>query len=197
MTEKEKMLAGLPYKGFDPELLSERQRAKELIFEFNALRPTNIEERNVLLKSLLGKTGENFFFEPPFRCDYGYNIEIGENFYTNYNLIVLDCAKVSIGNDVLIGPNVGIFTAGHPLHPEIRKQEWEHAYPIRIGNSVWIGGHVVINPGVKIGDNSVVGSGSVVTKDIPPNVFAAGNPCKVIREITEDDRKSYHPGNWN
>lgn len=187
------MLAGEPYKGFDPELLSERQRAKEMIFEFNSLRPSQIEERNNILKKLLRKTGKNNFFEPPFRCDYGYNIEIGENFYTNYNLIILDCAKVTIGNNVLIGPNVGIFTAGHPLHAEIRKQEWEHAYPIIIGNSVWIGGHVVINPGVSIGDHTVIGSGSVVTKDIPANVFAAGNPCRVIREITDEDRNSYFP----
>lgn len=193
MTEKEKMIAGAPYKAGDPELFSERQRAKELIFEFNSHRPSQLEERNVLLKNLLGKTGENYFFEPPFRCDYGYNIVIGENFYSNYNLIILDCAKVSIGNDVLIGPNVGIFTAGHPLHHKIRKQEWEHAYPVTIGNSVWIGGHVVINPGVKIGDNSVIGSGSVVTKDIPPNVFAAGNPCRIIREITAADKEGYLP----
>ena len=191
MTEKEKMLSGKPYKGFDEELLSERQIAKELIFEFNSLRPSQLKERNEILKKLLGKTGENFFFEPPFRCDYGYNIEVGENFYTNYNLIILDCAKVTIGNNVLIGPNVGFFTAGHSLHPDFRKQEWEHAYPIEIMDSVWIGGHVVINPGVSIGENSVIGSGSVVTKDIPKNVFAAGNPCKVIREISEEDRLSY------
>lgn len=190
-TEKEKMLAGEAYKGFDPQLLKERQWAKDKIYDLNNLRPSQIEERNAILKELLGKTGKNFFFEPPFRCDYGTNIEIGENFYTNYNLIVLDCAKVSIGDDVLIGPNVGIFTAGHPLHPDIRKQEWEHAYPINIGNGVWIGGHVVINPGVNIGDHAVIGSGAVVTKDIPANVFAAGNPCKVIREITEADRQSY------
>ncbi len=190
-TEKEKMLAGKPYKGFDEELLLERQLAKELIFEFNALRPSELKERNEILKRLLGKTGKNYFFEPPFRCDYGYNIEIGENFYTNYNLIILDCANVTIGNNVLIGPNVGIFTAGHPLHPDLRKQEWEHAYPIEIKDNVWIGGHAVINPGVSIGENSVIGAGSVVTKNIPANVFAAGNPCRVIRQISEEDKSAY------
>lgn len=192
-TEKEKMLAGEPYKGFDPDLLSERQKAKEFVYEFNALRPSRIEERNEILRKLLGKTGKNYFFEPPFRCDYGYNIEIGDNFYTNYNLIVLDCAKVNIGDNVLIGPHVGLYTAGHSMHVDLRKQDWEHAYPITIGNGVWIGGHVVVNPGVKIGDNTVIGSGSVVTKDIPANTFAAGNPCKVIRTITEEDKKTYFP----
>ncbi|UZH55371.1 sugar O-acetyltransferase [Salinimicrobium tongyeongense] len=192
-TEKEKMLAGEPYQAFDPVLVAERQAVKEHIFKFNNLPPSEVEKRNEILKQLLGSMGDNYYFEPPFRCDYGYNIEIGDNFYTNYNLVVLDCAKVSIGDSVLIGPNVGIFTAGHPLHHEIRIQEWEHAYPISIGNKVWIGGQVVINPGVSIGENSVIGSGSVVTKDIPSNVFAAGNPCRVIRAITEEDKNSYLP----
>ncbi len=190
-TEKEKMLTGEPYKANDPELLAERQKAKELIFSFNNLPPSEVDKRKEILQQLLGKTGDSYYFEPPFRCDYGYNIAIGENFYTNYNLTILDCAKVTIGDHVLIGPNVGIFTAGHPMHYENRIQEWEHAYPVKIGNNVWIGGHVVINPRVTIGDNSVIGSGSVVTRDIPPNVFAAGNPCKVIRTITQEDKNSY------
>ena len=187
-TEKDKMISGKLYKAFGEELLKERQDAKEIIFKFNALKPTEINKRNNLIKKLFGKTESNFFIEPPFRCDYGYNIEIGENFYSNYNLIILDCAKVTIGANVLIGPNVGIYTAGHPLHFEKRIQEFEYALPITIGNNVWIGGNVVINPGITIGDNTVIGSGSVVTKNIPSNVIAVGNPCKVLREINENDK---------
>ena len=190
-SEKEKMISGKPYKAFGDELLAERQFAKEMIFDFNSLRPNQIDERNEILKRLLGKTKDKYFIEPPFRCDYGYNIEIGENFYSNYNLIILDCAPVKIGDNVLIGPNVSIYTAGHPLHYEIRNQEYEYAFPIIIGDNVWIGGNVVINPGVSIGENSVIGSGSVVTKDIPNNVIAIGNPCKVLRVITDDDRHYY------
>jgi len=145
-----------------------------------------------VLKKLLGKTKNNFYVEPPFRCDYGYNIQIGEKFYANYNLIILDCAKVIIGDNVLIGPNVSIFAAGHPLHHERRNQEYEYAFPINIGHNVWIGGNVVINPGITIGDNSVIGSGSIITKDIPGNVIAKGNPCKVLREITEGDKLNYY-----
>lgn len=191
-SEKEKMLSCKPYKAFGEELLAERQYAKEMIFDYNSLRPNQIEQRNEILGKLLGTTKGKFFIEPPFRCDYGYNIQIGENFYSNYNLIILDCAKVTIGDNVLIGPNVGIYTAGHPLHYETRNQEYEYAFPIFIGQNVWIGGNVVINPGVTIGENSVIGSGSVVTKNIPGNVIAIGNPCKVLREITEDDRHYYY-----
>lgn len=189
--EKDKMLSGELYKSFDAELLAERQRAKEIVFRYNSLQPSMIEERNELLKSLFGSVKGNFFIEPPFRCDYGCNIEIGENFYANYNLVILDCAKVTIGDNVLIGPNVGIYTAGHPLHFELRNEEWEFAYPITIEDNVWIGGNVVLNPGVTVGRNSVVGSGSVVTKDIPANVVAAGNPCRVIREITDADKRRH------
>ena len=190
-TEKEKMLSGKPYKAFGGELLSERQFAKELIFDFNALRPLEIEKRNNIIKQLFGQTAEPFFIEPPFRCDYGYNISIGANFYANYNLTILDCAKVIIGDNVFIAPNVSLFTAGHPIHFEARSQEFEYAIPISIGSNVWIGGNVVINPGVTIGDNSVIGAGSIVTKDIPSNVIAFGNPCKIIRDIKEDDKNYY------
>ena len=191
-SEKEKMVSGKPYKAFGEELSKERQAAKELIFDFNSLRPNKIEERNEILKKLLGSSKNKFFFEPPFYCDYGYNIEIGENFYSNYNLTILDCAKVSIGDNVLIGPNVGIYTAGHPIHHELRNQEYEYAFPISIGDNVWIGGNVVINPGVSIGENSVIGSGSVVTKDIPGTVIAMGNPCKVLRKLTDEDKQYYY-----
>lgn len=189
--EKDKMLSGELYKSFDAELLAERQRAKEIVFRYNSLQPSMIEERNELLWSLFGSVKGNFFIEPPFRCDYGCNIEIGENFYANYNLVILDCAKVTIGDNVLIGPNVGIYTAGHPLHFELRNEELEFASPITIEDNVWIGGNVVLNPGVTIGRNSVIGSGSVVTKDIPADVVAAGNPCRVIREITDADKRRH------
>lgn len=186
------MLQGKPYKAFGDELLKERQHAKELVFDFNSLRPSEIDQRNGILKKLLGTVGDNFFIEPPFRCDYGYNIHIGKNFYANYNLIILDCAKVSIGDYVLIAPNVSLFTAGHPVHSAPRAEEYEYAFPITIGNNVWIGGNVVINPGITIGDRSIIGSGSVVTKDIPADVIAVGNPCKVVRSITEEDKKFYY-----
>lgn len=190
-SEKRKMISGKPYRASDDELVNERRYAKELIFDFNSIRPNEIINRNGIIKRLLGKTGNSFIIESPFRCDYGYNIEIGENFYSNYNLIILDCAKVVIGENVMIGPNVSIYTAGHPVHYEIRNQELEYAFPVSIGKNVWIGGNVVVNPGVIIGDNSVIGSGSIVTKDIPDNVIAAGNPCKVLREINEEDKLCY------
>lgn len=191
-SEKEKMLAGQPYLANGSELVGERLFAKELLFEFNNLRPVEVEARNAILQKLFGKTGGHFYVEPPFRCDYGYNIEIGDHFYANYNLVILDCARVKIGDHVFIAPNVGIYTAGHPIHSELRNQELEFALPIEIGNNVWIGGNVVINPGIKIGDNTVIGSGSVVTKNIPPNVLAVGNPCKVLRSVTEDDKCYYY-----
>lgn len=192
LTEKEKMLAGEAYQAGDNELANDRLKAREIVFEFNNLPPKQIKQRKQLIKKLFGKTESMFYLEPPFRCDYGYNIEIGDHFYSNFNLVILDCAKVSIGHHVFIGPNVAIYTAGHPLHSHLRDQEHEWAQPITIGNSVWLGGNVVINPGVKIGNNTVIGSGSVVTKDIPDNVFAAGNPCKVIREITDADKDFYY-----
>lgn len=191
-TEKEKMLAGKAYQAGDATLSKERLKARELLFEFNNLAPKFIKQRKTILKNLFGKTEKMFYVEPPFRCDYGYNIEIGDNFYANFNLVILDCAKVSIGNNVFIAPNVAIYTAGHPIHSHLRDREFEWAQEITIGNSVWIGGNVVINPGVKIGSNVVIGSGSVVTRDVPDNVFAAGNPCRVIRTITNEDKDFYY-----
>src|SRR6185312_8689624 len=183
-SEKEKMISGNPYKASDALLTKERELAKEILFDFNNLRPAETVKRNSLIKKLFGKTSAGFHIEPPLRCDYGYNIEIGENFYANYNLVILDCAKVIIGNNVFIGPNVGIYTAGHPLHSHLRSQEYEFALPITIGNNAWLGGNVVINPGIKIGDNTVIGAGSIITKDMPAGVLAFGNPCKVVRQIT-------------
>ena len=191
MTEKEKMLNGKPYKALGEELVSERQNAKGMIFKYNDLHPSEINKRNDIIRKLFGKVGKDFFIEPPFRCDYGYNISIGDNFYCNYNCTILDCAKVTIGDNVMFAPNVSLFTAGHPVHFEPRNQGIEYALPITIGNNVWIGGGVIINPNINIGNNVVVGSGSVVTKDIPSNSIATGNPCKVIREITDQDKKYY------
>lgn len=192
MSEKEKMLAGKAYQAGDNELVSDRIKAREITFEFNNLAPKQIKQRKQLLKRLFGKTETMFYVEPPFRCDYGYNIEIGEHFYANFNLTILDCAKVTIGHHVFMGPNVAIYTAGHPMHQNLRDQNYEWAQEITIGNSVWVGGNVVINAGVKIGSNVVIGSGSVVTKDIPDHSFAAGNPCKVIRPITNSDKDFYY-----
>ena len=191
MTEKEKMLNGKLYRGFEQKLIDERQYAKELLFEFNNLNPNEIHKRNDIIKRLFGKISDNFFIEPPFRCDYGYNISVGNNFYTNYNCTILDCAKVTIGDNVIFAPNVSLFTAGHPIHFELRNTGLEYAFPINIGNNVWIGGGVIINPDITIGDNVVIGSGSVVTKNIPCDSIAVGNPCKVIREITDEDKKYY------
>jgi len=187
-SEKEKMIDGEPYYANEKELSTLRLEAQRAAHRYNQIDPKNYRERKSLLKKLLGQTGTMFCVEQPFYCDYGFNIEIGENFFSNYHLTILDCAPVKIGNNVMFGPNVAIYTAGHPLHADIRNSGLEHALPVTIGDNVWIGGNTVINPNVKIGANTVIGSGSVVTKDIPANVIAVGNPCRVLREITEEDR---------
>lgn len=184
MTEKEKRDLGELYLAdLDEELIKEREKAKELCKMYNEKKYTEYKEKNEILKVLLKKCGENIKIEPNFFCDYGYNIEIGNNFYSNHNLVILDCAKVIIGNNVYLGPNCGIYTAGHPLDIKQREKGLEYAKSINIGNHVWIGGNVVILPGVTIGDNVTIGAGSIVTKDIPKNVVAVGNPCKIIKNI--------------
>ena len=195
MNQKERMLAGLPYKAWLDGLGEERFACKQKIYDFNNLSPNLDESATILLKSILGKTGENICIEAPFHCDYGWNIEVGENFFANYNLTILDVAKVTIGKNVQMAPNVSIYTAGHPIHPDTRNTGYEYSIPIKNGDNVWIGGNVVILPGVKIGDYVVIGAGSVVTKDIPDNVIAMGNPCKIVREITEEDRSYYYKKN--
>lgn len=192
MNQKERMLAGLPYKAWMDGLSQERLENKRKIFAFNHLEPDRLDEKEKLLKEILGKTGEYVNIEAPFHCDYGYNIEVGENFFANYNFTVLDVGKVSIGANAQIAPNVSIYTAGHPIHPDSRNSGYEYGISITIGDNVWIGGNVCIMPGVTIGNNVVIGAGSVVTKDIPDNVIAAGNPCKIIRVITEEDRDFYY-----
>lgn len=193
MDQKERMLANLPYKSWLDGLSEDRLETKKKIFRYNNLPPDDAEARNELLRDILGKTSEGYLnIESPFHCDYGYNIEIGTNFFANYNFIVLDVGKVRIGDNVMMGPNVAIYTAGHPLHPDSRNSGYEYGIDISIGNNVWVGGNVCIMPGVTIGDNAVIGAGSVVTKDIPANMLAVGNPCKAVREITEDDRDYYY-----
>jgi len=186
------MLAGLPYKAWMDGLSQERLENKKKIFAFNHLEPDKIEEKEKLLKEILGKTGKYVNIEAPFHCDYGYNIEVGENFFANYNFTVLDVGKVRIGANAQIAPNVSIYTAGHPIHPDSRNSGYEYGISITIGDNVWIGGNVCIMPGVTIGNNVVIGAGSVVTKDVPDNVIAAGNPCKIIRTITDEDRDFYY-----
>lgn len=192
MNQKERMLAGLPYKAWLDGLAEERLENKKRVFRFNNMEPDKFEEKIALIKEIFGKTGETIFVEAPFHCDYGYNIEVGENFFANYNLTILDVGKVKIGANAQIAPNVSIYTAGHPVHPESRNTGYEYGIPITIGDNVWIGGSVTILPGVTIGSNVVIGAGSVVTKDLPDNVIAAGNPCRVIRTITEEDRDFYY-----
>ncbi len=184
MTEKEKMLAGEIYDANnDINLINERIKAKDLCYEYNNLRPSQIKEREEIMRKILGKVEGDFLIEQPFICDYGYNIEIGKNFYSNHNLIILDANKVEFGNNVFIGPNCGFYTAGHPLDYKTRNKGLEYAKPIKVGNNVWFGGNVTVLPGVEIGDNSVIGAGSIVTKDIQKNSVAVGNPCKVIKKI--------------
>lgn len=192
MNQKERMLAGLPYKAWLDGLSEERMENKLKIHEYNLTRPDDKKKMKAMIKDILGKTGDEIVIEQPFRCDYGKNIEVGNNFFANYNCVILDVAKVTIGENVMFAPNVSIYTAGHPIHPESRNSGYEYGIPVTIGNNVWVGGNVVINPGITIGNNVVIGAGSVVTKDIPDNVIVVGNPCRIIREITEDDRKYYY-----
>ena len=192
MTEKEKMLAGMIYDAnYDKELLEDRIKAKDMCHEYNLLLPSKTEEQKKIMKELLGKTKENCTVTAPFWCDYGYNIEVGENFYTNHNVVILDGAKVIFGDNVFIAPNCGFYTAGHPLDSERRNAGLEYAYPITVGNNVWFGAGVHVMPGVSIGNDVVIAAGSIVTKDIPSGVIPGGVPCKVIREITEEDKQGY------
>jgi maltose O-acetyltransferase len=188
MTNKEKMLAGDLYT-VDDELRRELLRARRITRRYNATTEEDADIRKRLLAELFGGSGENIYIEPPFRCDYGSNITIGEHFYANYDCIILDVNKVTIGCNVKFGPRVCVYTAGHPIDAAVRRSLLEFGKPIMIGDDVWVGGNVVINPGVTIGSNVVIGSGSVVTKDIPDNVVAVGNPCRVLRAITDDDKK--------
>lgn len=187
MTEKEKQQAGELYNGSDKELVAERVKAKKLCAEYNVIEYNDYQKKTRLLDRLLALRGENTWIEANFFCDYGYNIIIGDNFYANHNLVILDCAEVIFGDNVFIGPNCGFYTAGHPLEYKIRNKGLEYAKPIKVGSNVWIGGNVCVMPGVTIGDNVVIGGGSVVVSDIPSGVVAVGNPCKPVKEIPSED----------
>jgi len=181
---KEEMLSENLYNAnYSSELENDRLKAKDLCYEYNTIKPSNLREREQIICNLFSKTKGDFRIEQPFWCDYGYNIEIGQNFYANHNLVILDGNKVTFGDNVFIGPNCAFYTAGHPLDAETRNKGLEYAKPIKIGNNVWFGGNVIVLPGVEIGDNSVIGAGSVVTRNIPANVVAVGNPCKLIKNI--------------
>ncbi|MBX4267265.1 sugar O-acetyltransferase [Clostridium estertheticum] len=195
MNQKDRMLAGLPYKAWLDGLAEDRMENKKKIYGYNHCLPDEYGKIDKLIRDILGKAGVDIHIEAPFHCDYGKNVEIGNCFFANYNCTILDSGKVIIGNNVQFAPNVSLYTAGHPIHPDSRNSGYEYGIGITIGNNVWLGGNVVVNPGVHIGNNVVIGSGSVVTKDVPDNVIAVGNPCKVTREITEEDRKYYYKNN--
>lgn len=189
MTEREKMIAGLLYSVQDEELVRLHRACVDACVQCDGILPSRLEERRELLRRILGKTGERFLIEPGFRCDYGFNIEAGEDFFANYGLVVLDCAPVRFGRNCLIGPQCGFYTAVHPIDARQRASGLEYARPITVGDDVWFGGHVTVLPGVTVGNGSIVGAGSVVTRDIPAGVVAAGNPCRILRTITGDDRR--------
>lgn len=183
-TEREKMLRGEPYDPMDVELVAARTRAHDLCYALNATRDSDDVARRRILRDLLGDVADTVIIQPPFHCDYGTNIHLGQRVYFNFNCVILDVCAVTIGEFTMFGPNVQIYTALHPMNAQQRRQ-WEFGKPVIIGSDVWIGGNALILPGTTIGSRTVVGAGSVVTRDIPPGVFAAGNPCRVIREIEE------------
>ena len=175
----------------DDAVMEEQRKTRKILRELNTVDPSDFDRIGEIVEKLLGKS-HKAFINPPFYCDYGFHIEVGENFFANYNCTIIDVAKVKIGDNCQLAPNVSIYTAGHPVHPDSRNSLYEYGIGVTIGDNVWIGGNTVILPGVHIGSNTVIGAASVVTKDIPDWVIAAGNPCRVIRKITEDDRKYYY-----
>ena len=194
MSIRDEMMSGRLYDASSVELLDELYKAQELCQDYNALRITDFEGRARLLGKLIGKAGKNLVVNPPFFCDYGSNIEVGDNVFINCYCVFLDEAKITIGSNVFIAPQCGFYTAGHPLDKDLRRRKLEYSLPITIGDDVWIGGMVCVMPGVTIGSGSVIGGGSVVVNDIPSGVLAAGNPCRVIRKITPEDKDRYFRG---
>lgn len=193
MTEWEKLLRGQVYNDFDDDLFQRRVAAKKRFRAYNRTEDGETELRRSILRELLGSVGENVWIEPDFRCEFGKNITIADNVYINFGCVILDCAEVSIGANALLGPNIGIYPVNHALDAEERIHGGCRGKPVRIGKNVWLGGDVKIVAGVTIGDGAVIGAGSVVTRDVPPGVVAVGNPCRVVRRITESDRIGYKP----
>lgn len=183
-SERDKMLAGELYDPLDMELVAQREQARDLCQALNATREAQQDERRAILRRLFGAGGDTVWMQPPFFCDYGTNIELGERVFFNFNCVVLDVCRVRIGDYSLFGPAVQIYTPVHPFNAELRRRE-EYGKPVEIGSDVWVGGGAIILPGVRIGNRAVIGAGSVVTRDVPDDTFAAGNPCRAIREITE------------
>lgn len=191
MTDWEKMQQGLVYNDFDDDLFQRRVEAKKLFRAYNKTNDDQVAERKQLMERLFKKVGENVWIEPDFRCEFGKNITIEDNVYINFGCVILDCAEVTIGANTLLGPNIGLYAANHSIDAEERIHGGCCGKPIHIGKNVWLGGDVKIVPGVSIGDNTIIGTGSIVTKSIPANVIAVGNPCKMLREITEADKTNY------
>ena len=189
---RERMKDGRLYFCTDEAIANEQLQCLELLYDYNQTRPTEQPKRRELLKVLLAEVGENCYIEPPLHANWGRNTHLGNNVYANFNLTLVDDTDIYIGDAVMIGPNVTIATAGHPVDPELRRKVAQFNIPVRIGNNVWIGAGAVILPGVTIGDDSVIGAGSIVTKDIPAGVVAVGNPCRVLRPISERDREFYY-----
>ncbi|WP_019638391.1 maltose acetyltransferase domain-containing protein [Paenibacillus fonticola] len=182
-TEREKMLAGEMYDASDPQLVEDRLRARRLTRLFNSTHEDELSRRTELLGELLGSAGENAYIEPTFRCDYGYNIHVGRQFYANFDCVILDICEVRIGDYCFMAPGVHIYTATHPLNPQERNAGLEYGKPVTIGNNVWIGGRAVIVPGVTIGDNVVIAAGAIVAKDVPPGAVVGGNPAKILKSV--------------
>lgn len=183
------------YLPSDPEILKQQNHYLDLLYDFNQTRPTELDRRQALLKELFGDIGEGCYIEPPFHANWGgHHVHFGNHIYANFNFTAVDDTHIYVGDHTMIGPNVTIATAGHPILPELREQEYQYNLPVHIGKNCWLGAGVIILPGITLGDNVVVGAGSVVTKDLPDNVVAVGNPCKVLRKVSERDRKMYAHG---
>lgn len=185
------MKSGKLYNTADPQLQAQQRQCNELVYDYNATRPSETQRREELLKQIFAEVGEGCWIEPPLRANWGCNTHLGKNVYANFNLTLVDDTHVYIGDSVMIGPNVTITAAGHPIDPDLRRQVMQYNFPVRIEENVWIGAGAILLPGVTVGKNSVIGAGSVVTRDIPPNVVALGTPCRVLREIGPRDREFY------
>ena len=193
MTDYEKMHSGEIYNPSDDTIFEEQIKCLDRLYDFNATRPTELDKRSQMLKEMLAEVGENCYIEPPFHSNWGgKNVHLGKNVYFNFNATLVDDTHIYIGDCTMLGPNVVIATAGHPILPELREKALQYNMPVHIGKNCWLGAGVIVLPGVTIGDNTVIGAGSVVTKDIPANVVAVGNPCKVLREISEHDKEYYY-----